>query len=399
MRAASSFLPRWEVLVGTLALAGLALSGRTDTRQAWTAVRQVLPALAFLVAVLVLARMCSDAGLFEAIGAEVARAGRFSPARLTGLGFLTAAVVTAVLNLDATVVLLGPVLVAAAVRVGLSPRPAAWTSVRLANSASTLLPVSNLTNLLAFSASGLTFLRFAWLMWPVWLVALAGEWLVLRVCFRTDLRPAVVSATPDEPVPLPRLPLVVVGGVLAGFVLGSPLHVAPAWPAAVGAAVLVAAELGRRETSVGHVLRAAGLPLAYFVGCWVVVVAQVAGSPAGRWVAGVVPERTDLPGLVTISLVAMVSANVVNNLPATLLLLPFVAPLGATAVLALLVGVNVGASLSYVGSLANLLWLRTLAGGRPGAREFHLLGLTTTPLIVLACASTLWAWTSMLGRT
>ena len=80
------------------------------------------------------------------------------------LVFAVASAVTAVLSLDATVVLLTPVVFATAARLRTSPRPHVYACSHLANSASLLLPVSNLTNLLAFHASGLSFTRFAALM-------------------------------------------------------------------------------------------------------------------------------------------------------------------------------------------------------------------------------------------
>ncbi len=68
-----------------------------------------------------------------------------------------------------------------------------------------------------------------------------------------------------------------------------------------------------------------------------------------------------------------------NNLPATLALVPLVASSPAL-VLAVLVGVNVGPNLTYGGSLATLLWRRLLpAAERPRAVEFHLLGALTVP--------------------
>ena len=63
--------------------------------------------------------------------------------------------VTAALSLDATVVLLTPVVLVTANGVGARARPHLYACTHLANSASLLLPVSNLTNLLAFAASGL----------------------------------------------------------------------------------------------------------------------------------------------------------------------------------------------------------------------------------------------------
>ena len=62
--------------------------------------------------------------------------------------FAVAALTTAALSLDATIVLLTPVILTTATLLGARPRPAIYASSHLANSASTLLPVSNLTNLL-----------------------------------------------------------------------------------------------------------------------------------------------------------------------------------------------------------------------------------------------------------
>ncbi len=100
-----------------------------------------------------------------------------------------------------------------------------------------------------------------------------------------------------------------------------------------------------------------------------------------------------------IALLATVLANVVNNLPATLLLVPLVAPLGQTAVLAALVGLGVGSGLTYTGSLANLLWRRTVLrhGGEASARTFHLLSALVTLPAVLVAVVVLWAWAPLVS--
>ena len=74
--------------------------------------------------------------------------------------FALAAVVTITLSLDATVVLLTPVVLAAGSPAP-RPRPRHLRLPRMANSASLLLPVSNLTNLLALPHLDLTFTEFA----------------------------------------------------------------------------------------------------------------------------------------------------------------------------------------------------------------------------------------------
>ena len=72
------------------------------------------------------------------------------------------------------------------------------------------------------------------------------------------------------------------------------------------------------------------------------------------------PAGEALPELLAVAAVSAILANLVNNLPATLILVPVAAPSGAAAVLAVLIGVNVGPNLTYVGSLATLLWRRVL---------------------------------------
>jgi arsenical pump membrane protein len=97
--------------------------------------------------------------------------------------------------------------------------------------------------------------------------------------------------------------------------------------------------------------------------------------------------------LLAVAGLAAVLANVVNNLPATLVLL---GALGTGThpglVLAVLLGVNIGPNLTYVGSLATLLWRRVLAGGQaaPTLREFVRLGAVTVPACLAGAVLALW---------
>src|SRR5690242_12999085 len=83
--------------------------GWTD---AMSQVERMLPVVVFLCAILVVAEVCAAEGLFAALGTAIGRGA--SPVRMLAVTFVVAAVVTAVLSLDATVVLLTPVVVAAA---------------------------------------------------------------------------------------------------------------------------------------------------------------------------------------------------------------------------------------------------------------------------------------------
>ena len=84
----------------------------------------------------------------------MAAGSRGDPRRLLAMVFVVAGATTAVLSLDATVVLLTPVVFATASRLRARARPHVYACSHLANSASLLLPISNLTNLLASRRAG-----------------------------------------------------------------------------------------------------------------------------------------------------------------------------------------------------------------------------------------------------
>ena len=142
---------------------------------------------------------------------------------------------TAVLSLDATVVLLTPVVFATAARLEVRAQPHVYACTHLANSASLLLPVSNLTNLLAFAASGLAFGRFAALMAVPWLAAIGVEYAVFGRFFATDLNagpaPRAGGGRRRTAPGLPVFTLAVVALTLAGFAVASAAGVNPAWAA------------------------------------------------------------------------------------------------------------------------------------------------------------------------
>ncbi len=403
-----------EALVALAGAAVLIAIGALSWSDAVDEARALAPTLIVLASLLVLGDGCERAGLFDALAARMAARARGSGPRLLTVVVVAAAAVTAVLGLDATVVLLTPAAFAAATKARLNARPSVYATSHLANSASLLLPVSNLTNLLAFRASELSFAGFAARMALPWAVAIAIEWAVLRKVFAGALEAR--GRTPrGTPPPIPRGPVAVLAFTLAGFVAAGPLGLDAAWPAAAGAAVMIAqrtlaarrTDATARRTSPAAAARPAPAARGATARSWVraadpallgfvlglgLIVRALADAGLGDVVNDILPSGHALLPLLGATVLAAALANLLNNVPALLVLLPAAAAAGTPTVLAVLIGVNAGPNLTYTGSLATLLWRRVLKerDAEPSHREFHLLGAATVPPILIACTVALW---------
>jgi arsenical pump membrane protein len=375
--------------------------GAVAPAEAFAQMARLGPVVVFLALLLVLADLCDREGLFALAGVAMGRASRGRPVRLLGAVFVVASLVTAVLSLDATVVLLTPVVFATAHRIGVRAKPHVYACTHLANSASLLLPVSNLTNLLAFAASGLSFVRFGAVMALPWLVTIAVEYAVLRWFFHADLRVGA-GETPDEVghTELPVFTLVVLGLTFAGFGVTSLVGVEPVWAALGGVVVLAGRALLRRHVTPNDLVDAASPLFCLFVLALGVVVAAVVDHGLGSALRAVLPEGTGLLPLLAVAGIAALLANLINNLPAVLALLPLLSASGPGPVLAAVVGVNLGPNLTYVGSLATLLWRRILQDHDqdPGLGEFTRVGLVTVLATLVAATVALWAVLSLSER-
>ncbi|KZM36440.1 SLC13 family permease [Oerskovia enterophila] len=379
-------VPLWAVAV---ALAALVVAvGWLPLDAAEELAERVGPILLFLVAITVVAEMCAAAGLFDAAASWAVRLARGSRLRLWGLVVLLACVCTIVLSLDTTAVLVTPVVLTLARRTGSRPLPFALTVLALANTASLLLPVSNLTNLLAAH-------RYARLepgtsytatMWLPALVVIAVTVLYLLVAHHRDLRGTFEASAPTaerDPVLLPLAALVTVAlGVC--FAVGLPVAVV----ALGGAGVLLTVTLVRRRDLVAPVGELVPWRTVLVVASLFVAVEAWQVHGLGDLLARFAGTGTGTGDLLQVAGAGAVAANAVNNLPAYLALEPAAA--GDPARLAaLLVGVDAGPLVTPWASVATVLWWVQCSRHWMGFREvgwWPLVrqGLVLAPLAVVA---------------
>ncbi|QIG39974.1 arsenic transporter [Microbacterium sp. 4R-513] len=341
---------------------------------------RVWPIMLFVVAITIVAELAAAAGVFDVASAFLARVARRRVLLLWLLIVGLAVVSTAFLSLDTTAVLFTPVVVAVARAHRLDPLPFAFTTVWLANTASLVLPVSNLTNLLAVESLDVGVGSFVALMGPSALVAIVVSVAILWIVFHRRLRGRFAPAA--DPVIGDRLLSWIAGAVVVVLL---PLLVSgvPPWMPALGAAVLLILVFAWRFP---RALRPALVPwqLLVFVSGLFLAVGAVEAIGGRTVLASLSGSGDHLFALWRLAGIGMLGANGVNNLPAYLALEGVAdspARLGA-----LLVGVNAGPLITPWASLATVLWHSrlTAVGVTVAWKRFMLLGLVAAPLAVAA---------------
>jgi arsenical pump membrane protein len=358
------------------------VSGAVSSGAAEDLGRRVAPVLCFLVMITLTAELADEAGVFHVAADRAARLARGS---VLGLFFVVVALASAstiFLSLDTTAVLLTPVVLSVAELSGLPPLPFAMTVVWLANTASLLLPVSNLTNLLAFHHLGGDARAFVAHTAAPALIAIAGTVAVMLVRYRRDLRGRFTL--PSEPVVAPDPVLLRIGITVCLAIGPAVIGGIPPWLVATAAAAVLSAAFAWRRPKV---LRPALLPwrVVLAVAGLFVVVEALQQHGLDDVLASVTGTGAGLIDLLRVTGVAAGAANLVNNLPAYVALQP--TAMSADRSVALLIGTNVGPHILPWGSLATVLWMHRcrVRGLAVPLREFVLVGLAGVPVLLAAC--------------
>jgi arsenical pump membrane protein len=329
----------------------------SSAEQAW-------PPFVLIAGLLLIGAAAAQQGLFEAVGARLGCAPLGSHGLLLALLALVA-IVTAVLNLDTSVVFLTPVLVHAARARRLDERPFLYGSVFMANSASLLLPGSNLTNMLVLGADPENGLAFASRMLPAWIAACTVTALFLAVRF-----PLQDGSRAEVELPPLRFGLAASATIATGLLVVVLRN--PAIPVlALGLAVTTASRL--RPHLNGRVL------------AFLFTLTVALGAVARLWHG---PTTVlDGHGACATAVIGATTSVLINNLPAAVVL--SAQPTAHPA--ALLLGLDLGPNLAVTGSLSAVLWLQAARSveARTSLATYTRLGVLLVPATLLAALAAL----------
>jgi Na+/H+ antiporter NhaD/arsenite permease-like protein len=299
-------------------------------------------------------------------------------------------VLSAFLVNDVVCLVLTPLVLNMARRLGLPPVPYLVALATASNVGSTATITGNPQNMLIGSLSGIPYVSFLRHLAPVALVGLLLDWAVIHYLYLrgpVDRVPvADALAAPEfRHERLRKKPVVVLVIALAGFLLGVP----PALMAAIGAALLLVTRTMEPRKVYDEVDW--GL-LVFFVGLFVIV---GGADRAGLTADLLQPIRAwDLHRLPIFVTAAAVLSNLVSNVPAVMLLRTVVPgfPDPHAGWLALAMSSTLAGNLTITGSVANIIVVERAAaeGVHIGFREYVRAGIPLT--VTTLTFGTVWLW-------
>lgn len=321
-----------------------------------------------LAAMMIIANVIKETGLFQWIALYAVRLGKGDPFRILVILSLITAVASALLDNVTIVVLVAPVTLFVASQLRVNPIPFLIAEILASNIGGMATLVGDPPNILIGSAAGIDFLTFAVNMGPIALIILLGflgfAWFLFKGELKADRKdqsslPALDTGSLITNPPLLRKSLIILTGVIVGFLAHGALHLEPATIALTGATLLML----WAKMDPHHLLRdIEWTTLFFFFGLFITVEAVVEvgiienlAQDALRLTGGNLP----LTSMLLIWLSAIVS-GIVDNIPYTATLIPLVESLsqsmpGNTLWWSLSLGACLGGNLTLVGGAANVV--------------------------------------------
>ncbi|MBU2818767.1 arsenic transporter [Acidithiobacillus ferrooxidans] len=373
------------------------------------------------VALIIISLILDEAGFFHWAALHVVRWGGARGRLLFPLIVVLGAMIAAVFANDGAALLLTPIVMAILLRLDFTPAATFAFVIAtgfVADTTSLPLMISNLVNIVSANYFNISFDRYATVMVPVDLVALAATLGVLWLYFRrvvprrylTRDLPEPASVIMDHVVFRASFPVLIL--LLVAYFVTAQWQVPVSVVTGTGALILLALagrwlQGGRgARIPVRKVLREAPWAIVVFsLGMYLVVYGlRNAGltsyvAMALHWFAG---HGTVAAALGTGFLAALLS-SIMNNMPAVLVGALAIHQLSSVAtdpllreimVYANVIGCDLGPKFTPIGSLATLLWLHVLS--RKGMTvtwgQYMRTGLLITPPVLLVTLLALAWW-------
>ncbi len=375
---------------GALLLLALRL---VPLRVAGHAVAEGTDVYLFLTGMMLLSELARFYGVFDWLAAYAVEHARGSRVRLFTLIYTVGTIVTIFMSNDATAVVLTPAVLTAVRKSKAEPLPYLFACAFIANAASFVFPISNPANLVVYRTRMPPLHQWLLAFGLPSLLSIAATYLVLRWCFRRELKGDI--AEQPEIAPLIGNGRIVLAGLIAVacvLLAISAMNIDLGLPTCISALAIAAITLVKARTHPMKIARDISWSVLPLVAGLFILVAAVESIGALKFTAAAFAWVERLPaaiGALLAGAVVGVANNVVNNLPLGLIAGSTLRSAHAQGVIAnvVLIAVDLGPNLSVTGSLATILWLIALRreGLNVSFRKFLTVGALAMP-IALALA-------------
>ena len=353
----------------TVATGCISPSALWSALTAATSINPIKILLLFL-SMTILSVFLDEVGFFRYLANKALRLAGKSQTRMFAVVYLTVSVLTVFTSNDVIVLTFTPFLCYFAKNAHIDPKPYLIAEFVAANTMSMTFVIGNPTNIYVATAFGIGFLDYFLVMALPTLAAAAVAYGVLYLLFHRNLS-APILATPEE-VRIEDKPSLILGLILLAVATVSlavgPYLGVPMWLVAVTAvgvlfvAVSLLAVIRRRAPAeLGRTLKRAPWQLVPFVLAMFTLILALTTQGVTDKIGEIIGTRLTVWKY---GFLSFLSANVINNIPMSVLYSPIVAtlPEGVRlgAAYATIVGSNLGAYLTPIGALAGIMWLSML---------------------------------------
>jgi Na+/H+ antiporter NhaD/arsenite permease-like protein len=372
-----------------IALVGAGLmvaSGALTLEDAYKAVD--FDTITLLLGVMIVVASLRLSGFFAFANAWVMAHAR-RPLILLGAVVATSGVFSAFLVNDAICLVLAPLVLELTVALGRRPVPYLLAVAMASNVGSTATITGNPQNIMIGSFSHIPYTKFAFALGPVALVGLIVTVALITLFHRAEFAGAERLETPRPRVNVNRV--LMIRALLATLIMIALFFagVVPAKAAIIIGGLLL---LTRRLKSRRIYAEIDWSLLLMFVGLFIVVAGAQHALLSPEIIANV--GRLHLDQVPVLSTVTAVLSNLVSNVPAVLVLKPFVDALKDhdTAWLVIAMASTLAGNFTVLGSIANLIVVQRAAasGVTIGFWDYFRVGAPLT--IITLAIGTLWLW-------
>ncbi len=357
------------VLIGALVIM---FSGLVDLNYLWGRLTEnssinPIKILVLFISMTILSIFLDEVGFFRYLANLTLKKARSSQTKLFVTLYVVVSILTVFTSNDIIVLTFTPFICYFAKNAKINPIPYLVAEFIAANTMSMTLIIGNPTNIYIATAYGINFLEYAKTMLLPTLASASVSFLVLWLLFRKDLKkPAEANV---EDVKIENKPFLVIGlihlSVCTVALAVGPYFGVDMWLVSLISAlslfvcILITSLIQKQQpVELTACLKRAPWQLVPFVLSMFIMILALQEQGVTSSIGNLLGEDNSI---IKYGVVSYLSANLINNIPMSVLFCPIMETLAGSssqmgAVYATIVGSNLGALLTPIGALAGIMW-------------------------------------------